>query len=326
MAKKGWISLHRSIQDNWIWEDKPFDRRSAWIDILLMVNHEKKKIMLGNQLIEVERGEKITSLRKLSDRWGWSITKTNSFLNMLEADGMIIQKKDTKKTVLKVLNYDVYQDKDKDEKDSKMTPKRHDKDTDNFNNSIYLDENGKIDNHEKDSIESLPNPHSNGNRDVYGFSESDTEKTLKRQQNDTEKTRQKTNNNVNNANNVNNKNKGGNPNGLSDVIFSYSDDPDFRNTIKDFVEMRKKNRKNMTVRALELMLKKLDALANDDKTKIAIINQSIENCWMGIFPLKGSGKQKPETMEPISESRKQAYVDATPEFAGNLWEEFEVKE
>ena len=42
----------------------------------------------------------------------------------------------------------------------------------------------------------------------------------------------------------------------------------------------------MTTRALELLIKKLDKLANDDNTKIEILNESIMNGWNGIFPLK----------------------------------------
>ena len=42
----------------------------------------------------------------------------------------------------------------------------------------------------------------------------------------------------------------------------------------------------MTTRALELLIKKLDKLANDDNTKIEILNESIMNGWNGVFPLK----------------------------------------
>lgn len=42
----------------------------------------------------------------------------------------------------------------------------------------------------------------------------------------------------------------------------------------------------MTDRAVKLMLQKLDTLASDDETKIAILNQSILNSWKGIFPIK----------------------------------------
>jgi hypothetical protein len=56
--------------------------------------------------------------------------------------------------------------------------------------------------------------------------------------------------------------------------------------VDDFKDFRKKIKKPMTDRAVELLLKELDKLASDDETKIAIINQSIVNSWQGVFPLK----------------------------------------
>ena len=49
---KGWISIHRKIQDSEIWNSsEPFDKRSAWIDLLLLANHEDNTIMIKNQKI-----------------------------------------------------------------------------------------------------------------------------------------------------------------------------------------------------------------------------------------------------------------------------------
>ena len=118
---KGWISLHRQIWDNWVWEDKPFSKGQAWIDLLLMANYEDKKASIGNELITVKRGSFVTSIRKLCDRWGWSNTKVRSFLSLLEQDGMLIVKSDTKKTTLTIVNYSDYQDLNISKNDAKTT-------------------------------------------------------------------------------------------------------------------------------------------------------------------------------------------------------------
>ena len=126
---EGWIKLHRNILDNWLWQEKPFDKRSAWIDILLMVNHENKKTLLGNELTTVERGSKITSVRKLCERWGWSNTKVKNFLSLLEKDNMIAVKSDSKKTTLTVVNYCYYQDKSDTKNDTRTTQERQSSDS-----------------------------------------------------------------------------------------------------------------------------------------------------------------------------------------------------
>ncbi|MFP4662690.1 MAG: hypothetical protein ACLFPF_10890 [Halanaerobiales bacterium] len=108
----GYIGLYRSLQKHWLWKsEKPFDKRSAWIDILLLVNHKPGKIYFNNEIVPVDRGEHITSEVKLAERWGWSRTKVRNFLNLLEQDDMIENiKENNKRTRLRVLNYGDYQD------------------------------------------------------------------------------------------------------------------------------------------------------------------------------------------------------------------------
>lgn len=110
MDNKGWISVHREIQKHWVWEDKPFSKGQAWIDLLLMANYKPNKFVLGNELVQVETGQFITSELKLMERWGWGKSKTRAFLKLLADDGMIEKQTDQKKTTVKIVNYSVYQD------------------------------------------------------------------------------------------------------------------------------------------------------------------------------------------------------------------------
>lgn len=124
--KQGYIKLHRQIQDSWLWvDDEPFDRRSAWIDILMSANHAENKLLFDGSLILIERGSFITSIRKLSARWKWSTTKVCHFLDTLEGDNMIARKSDSKKTLISVINYGFYQD----ECSEKKTVKKQQNDT-----------------------------------------------------------------------------------------------------------------------------------------------------------------------------------------------------
>jgi DNA replication protein DnaD len=130
--KKGYVKLHREITDHWLWNEKPFSKAQAWIDILMMVNHETAKFPLGKELVEVERGSCITSILKLSDKWGWSRHKVDDFFTLLEKEQMLGIKKDNKKTTLTVCNYSIYQSKEEEkghQKDIKRTSKGHQKDT-----------------------------------------------------------------------------------------------------------------------------------------------------------------------------------------------------
>lgn len=106
----GWIKIHRQIQNCLIWDDKPFNMASAWIDLLLLANHKDKETIFDKKPILVKRGQRITSVRELSERWGWGKDKTLRFLRLLESEKMIVKESDSRKTLLTIVNYGVYQD------------------------------------------------------------------------------------------------------------------------------------------------------------------------------------------------------------------------
>ena len=73
---------------------------------------------------------------------------------------------------------------------------------------------------------------------------------------------------------------------IDGVINAYTSNEELKATLIEFVKFRKSIKRVMTTHALELLIKKLDKLSNDDNTKIEILNESIMNGWNGIFPLK----------------------------------------
>lgn len=105
---KGWIKLNRQIQDHWIWQNHEY--AFAWIDLLLSVNRSNNKILVDNDLVVIKRGQILTSIYKLSARWGWSRNKTYKFILALEKDGMIKRKSTTHYTMLTIVNYGKFQD------------------------------------------------------------------------------------------------------------------------------------------------------------------------------------------------------------------------
>ena len=106
----GWIKIHRQIQNCLIWDDKPFNMASAWIDLLLLANHEDKETIFDKKPILVKRGQRITSVRELSARWGWGKDKTLRFLRLLEIEKMIVKDSDSRRTLITIVNYGIYQD------------------------------------------------------------------------------------------------------------------------------------------------------------------------------------------------------------------------
>ena len=108
MAKKnkGYVPIYRSIQDNWIWRrPEPFDYRSAWVDLLLSVNHEKKTIYIDGRVQDIQPGQMWTSIAKLADKWHWSRPKVYRYIKLLKSDGMVYTDGTPSVTLLTVVNW-----------------------------------------------------------------------------------------------------------------------------------------------------------------------------------------------------------------------------
>ena len=180
---RGWISLHRQLQDHWLWKEKrKFSKAEAWIDLLLTANHKDNDVLMGNKLIKVKRGQLITSEVKLSKRWQWSRDKVRRFLDLLQSEGMLNKQSDRTKTTLTIENYELYQSSD-------TANETTDKTTDNSSLGSEYNQGDTT----NETTESLDNTEVS-----HGGNTADRQPT--RQQADNQ---QDTNNNVNNDNNVN---------------------------------------------------------------------------------------------------------------------------
>ena len=106
---KGYIKVYRDIRDHWIWNYKPFSPQAAWIDLIMIANHEKKTILFNDSVIEVGRGQHMTSISILSERWGWSRGKTKRFIDKLESEHMVSTKRNGNGTLITLIKYEDYQ-------------------------------------------------------------------------------------------------------------------------------------------------------------------------------------------------------------------------
>lgn len=109
---KGYILLHRKILNSPIWDsDEKFTLRTAWIDILLMANHADADVPFNGQTIKCARGSRITSIRKLSVKWGVSRRTVLKWLDFMQSQQMIEFSSHGTYTTVTVKNYDKYQQK-----------------------------------------------------------------------------------------------------------------------------------------------------------------------------------------------------------------------
>lgn len=122
-----------------------------------------------------------------------------------------------------------------------------------------------------------------------------------------------TNNNINN-NNISNKNIEKN-NIFDDILDSVpviANNDDLRETFTDFIKMRKTLKKPLTDRGLKLTINNTFKLGGGDPDVMkAVLEQSIANSWIGVFPLKnverigGMEKSKQKSYNPFTELKRQ---------------------
>lgn len=105
----GWIKIHRKISNSWLWDEKPFDKARAWIDLILLAKYQDEKLVLDEKEILINRGSFMTSTLKLSTRWGWSRNKVIRFLERLENEDMITINSYRCGTVISIVKYEDYQ-------------------------------------------------------------------------------------------------------------------------------------------------------------------------------------------------------------------------
>ncbi|MBQ3329967.1 MAG: hypothetical protein IJG87_02185 [Ruminococcus sp.] len=105
----GYFTLQRSLLEHELWLRKPFSWGHAWADLIGRANYKKSEHVYGAQLVSVERGQLVTSLQALAERWGWSRGKVKRFLNVLEMNGMLTLKRTASGTVVSIVNYSKYQ-------------------------------------------------------------------------------------------------------------------------------------------------------------------------------------------------------------------------
>lgn len=103
----GYICLYRDIENHWIWLEPR--RLQWWLQLLFMAAWEPTTVAFGNESVNLERGQILTTMRKLMTKWGAHSQATLSFLDVLVSQNMIRVESTKKRTLITIINYDKYQ-------------------------------------------------------------------------------------------------------------------------------------------------------------------------------------------------------------------------
>ena len=154
---RGFILLHRCLEDDDLWLLEPFTKAQAWIDLLLLASHCEFTFEIRGNKVKVGRGQLARSERFFQDRWQWSRQKVRAFFLYLREDQKIVQQKSRIITITTIVCYDEYQNMGQ----QKVQQKDHRKTTENTTESTtfntqedtkHTKENKKENKKEKDFV------------------------------------------------------------------------------------------------------------------------------------------------------------------------------
>ncbi len=111
--EQGWIKLHRTISQHWIFDDA--DLLRVWIAILLLASHKSSKLLFNGTLVEIPRGSFVVSKLQWSKQLKLSRQRLDRFLKILVRDQMIVQQTNKHRTFISVVNYAKFQSNEETE-------------------------------------------------------------------------------------------------------------------------------------------------------------------------------------------------------------------
>lgn len=113
MTYKGYIKLFRKSLGHWLYTEKrPLTKREAWENMLLVVNHNEKEVLIGQKLIPCLAGQSVRSLDSWASEFNWNRIKVRRFFKILEKENMIIIENLNYTTRITIVNFEKYQDLD----------------------------------------------------------------------------------------------------------------------------------------------------------------------------------------------------------------------
>ena len=120
----GWIKLYRRIQEHRLYPTRRrFTNFEAWIALLMAASHQNHMVELGTtQMVEVKRGQVLTSQSALAARWKWTRETVSHYLKYLLKYGEIADIETSKQTatgytLITIRNYSKYQNRQIDDSD-----------------------------------------------------------------------------------------------------------------------------------------------------------------------------------------------------------------
>src|SRR5437764_8385173 len=106
---RGVFAVARGTLDHPFFKDERFTEREAWLWLIEQAVWQPLRVRVHHKVYDLKRGQLVHAVRFLADRWKWSKSKVERFLDRLKAEGMIETLADRNATIITISKYDDYQ-------------------------------------------------------------------------------------------------------------------------------------------------------------------------------------------------------------------------
>lgn len=105
----GWVKIHRKVFENELYFSEKFTRFQAFFDLVLLAAYKPQSYIQRGIEKKLAIGQLCITVRNLSQRWQWSVTKVLHFLCELESLKMAKVDRCKTSNIITISNYEKYQ-------------------------------------------------------------------------------------------------------------------------------------------------------------------------------------------------------------------------
>ena len=109
MGGGGWYRMHRGWTDNPVFGREPFTDREAFHWSIENAAYQDHQVYFNGRLVDLKRGQIVTSIRRLAETFGWSVKRVRSYMNRLSTSKMWTLESTHSWARITVCNYEKYQ-------------------------------------------------------------------------------------------------------------------------------------------------------------------------------------------------------------------------
>lgn len=133
---KGWIKIHRKIEENPMYLQMNSKQRDVLIQVLLMANHQSREWLFKGQLYKVEPGQFICSLSSIQEKCASDVSIRNirTALLLMSKHGFLTNHSTKQNRLISICKWHEYQDKvtkevtdNRQTTDKRLTTNKNDK-------------------------------------------------------------------------------------------------------------------------------------------------------------------------------------------------------